>query len=121
MVLGTTRRRTLKLGTASLAATLLIAGCHADGGHRKIASAEPAFSGTIESDGPLVVESPPTPTKSIDFVERHPLLSKPRDYWESSSDNKLVKAAAATFVGVPAGVLGEVRQIFVGSPPEDRY
>ena len=28
-----------------------------------------------------------------------------RDYWETSGDNKIVKAAAATFVGVPVGIV----------------
>ena len=62
-----------------------------------------------------------TPVRTTGVVDRHPLLSKPRDYWESSGDNKVVKAAAATFVGVPAGIYGEVKQIFVGVPPEPKY
>jgi hypothetical protein len=48
------------------------------------------------------------------------VLSKPREYWESSGNNTIVKAAAATFVGVPVGLFGEVRQIVVGSPPDTR-
>ncbi len=55
------------------------------------------------------------------FVDRHPLFSKPRQYWETSGDNKIVKAAAATFIGVPVGFAGEVKQIFVGAPPETRF
>ena len=62
------------------------------------------------------VKSPPP--KTVGWVERHPLFSKPRDYWETSGDNKIVKAAAATFVGVPVGLYGEVKQIIVGAPPE---
>ena len=41
--------------------------------------------------------------------------------WELSGDNKVVKAAAATFVGVPAGLYGEVKQIIVGTPTDVRY
>jgi hypothetical protein len=59
-----------------------------------------------------------TPAKTVSVVDRHPLFSKPRDYWETSGDNKVVKAAAATFVGVPVGIFGEVKQIIVGAPPE---
>ena len=62
-----------------------------------------------------------TPVKTVGFADRHPLFMKPRQYWESSGDNKIVKAAAATFIGVPAGFVGEVKQIFVGAPPEGRY
>ena len=39
----------------------------------------------------------------------------------TSGDNKVVKAAAATFVGVPAGLYGEVKQIIVGRPADERY
>jgi hypothetical protein len=62
-----------------------------------------------------------TPVKTTTIVDRHPLFSKPRDYWETSGDNKVVKAAAATFVGVPVGIYGEFKQIIVGAPPEPRY
>jgi hypothetical protein len=61
------------------------------------------------------------PVRTVSFVDRHPLFSKPREYWDSSGDKKIVKAAAATFIGVPAGFVGEVRQIFVGAPAEPRY
>ena len=61
------------------------------------------------------------PIKTTTVVDRHPLFSKPRDYWETSGDNKVVKAAAATFVGVPVGIYGEFKQIIVGAPPEAQY
>jgi hypothetical protein len=56
----------------------------------------------------------------VTYVDRHPLLSKPREYWDSSGDNKIVKAGAATFIGVPVGLYGEIKQIVVGTPPETR-
>jgi hypothetical protein len=62
-----------------------------------------------------------TPPKTVTWVDRHPLFSKPRDYWETSGDNKVVKVAAATLVGVPAGIYGEVKQIIVGASQEPRY
>ncbi len=72
---------------------------------------EPVAEKTIET----------APVKTVTFADRHPLFTKPRQYWETSGDNKIVKAAAATFIGVPAGVVGEVKQIFVGAPPETRF
>jgi hypothetical protein len=61
------------------------------------------------------------PPKTVSWVDRHPLFSKPRDYWESSGDNKVVKVGAATFVGVPVGFYGEVKQIILGTPADVRY
>jgi hypothetical protein len=74
-------------------------------------------------DGKAVAEKTieAAPVKTVTFADRHPLFTKPRQYWETSGDNKIVKAAAATFIGVPAGVVGEVKQIFVGAPPETRF
>jgi hypothetical protein len=80
------------------------------------------MAATVESDGTVADGSQTTsPAKTVGFVDRHPLFSKPRDYWESSGDNKVVKAAAATLVGVPVGLYGEVKQIIVGTQPEPRY
>ncbi|MGP0063293.1 MAG: hypothetical protein ACLQGP_06765 [Isosphaeraceae bacterium] len=62
-----------------------------------------------------------TPVKTVTFADRHPLFYKPKEYWDKPSDNKIVKAARATFIGVPAGFVGEVKQIFVGAPPEARF
>jgi hypothetical protein len=76
----------------------------------------------VEKDG-VVADgtNQSAPARTVGFVDRHPLFSKPRDYWETSGDNKVVKAAAATFVGVPVGFYGEVKQIIVGRTPDDRY
>jgi hypothetical protein len=96
--------------------TVTSSGCQGTGS-RQIVTPEPGLSGALESN-PSVVEG--APAKSVTYVDRHPLLSKPRDYWETSGDNKIVKAAAATFIGVPAGIFGEVKQIVVGTPPQTR-
>ncbi len=61
------------------------------------------------------------PLRSVAFADRHPLFRKPRQYYDSAGDNKLVKVARATFIGVPAGFVGEVKQIFTGVPPEVSY
>jgi hypothetical protein len=98
----------------TLAATVLAAsGCHGAGRRRGIAD-EPALSG-LDAEDKAYLDAPAVVPMST--VDRHPILYKPREYWDNSGDNRFVKAAAATFVGVPAGVVGEVRQIFVGAPP----
>lgn len=93
----------------------MVAGCQSSGSRRS--APEPVLSGTAERNG-SVAEAPPP--KTITYVDRHPLLSTPREYWESSGDNKIVKTAAATFVGVPVGFYKEIKQIVVGTPPETR-
>ena len=104
-------KRTRAIGIITLAAVLLgAAGCHGAGGRRR----EPALAG-LDAEDKAYLDAPTT--RQVTVVDRHPLLSKPREYWDSSGDNRVVKAAAATFIGVPAGVVGEVRQIFVGAPP----
>jgi hypothetical protein len=88
-------------------------GCQGTGSHRS--APEPGLSGTIDANG-TVAEAPPA--RTVGYVDRHPLLSTPRDYWESSGDNKIVKTAAATFVGVPVGFYKEMKQIVIGVPPD---
>jgi hypothetical protein len=98
------------------------AGCQAVGHPRTVVSPEPSFSSAVESDTTVADGTHNVaPIKTTTVVDRHPLFSKPRDYWETSGDNKVVKAAAATFVGVPVGIYGEFKQILVGAPPEARY
>jgi hypothetical protein len=53
----------------------------------------------------------------LTFVDRHPLFSKPREFYETSNGSKVAKTAAATFVGIPAGFVGEMRQILAGRTP----
>jgi hypothetical protein len=99
------------------------AGCQTGPSKRTLASAEPALSPPVDG-GTTVVEGTPAPTpapRTMTFVDRHPLLYKPRDYYESSGDNKLVKSTAAVVVGIPVGIFTELRQIVVGAPPEERY
>ncbi len=98
-------------------------GCQTAGARRPIVTTEPALGSAVDGSGTVTADGTNTltPPKTVGWVDRHPLFSKPRDYWETSGDNKIVKAAAATFVGVPVGVFGEVRQIIVGAPTEPRY
>ncbi|WP_165231449.1 hypothetical protein [Aquisphaera insulae] len=93
---------------------LTSAGCHGIGS-KKAAAPETTLSGTLDSGAP-VVEAPPA--QSTGYVDRHPILYKPRDYWDDGGNNKVVKAARATFIGVPSGIYNEMKQIVVGAPPE---
>ncbi len=105
------------IGTAVLF-LMLASGCQNSPSPRTVASAEPSLSPAPE--GGAAVVATPTP-RNLTFVDRHPLLYKPREYYETSGDNKLVKTAAATVIGIPAGIFGELRQIVVGAPTEPRY
>ncbi len=59
--------------------------------------------------------------KTVGFVDRHPLLRKPQQYFNDTNSNKAVKTAAATVVGVPAGIVGEIKQIVLGKPSSATY
>jgi hypothetical protein len=97
-------------------------GCKSPSSSRTIVQPEPGSASVAGSTGAIADGGPAAPpAKTVSVVDRHPLFSKPRDYWETSGDNKVVKAAAATFVGVPVGIVGEVKQIIVGTPPEAHY
>ncbi|HEV3164611.1 MAG TPA: hypothetical protein VGZ22_11335 [Isosphaeraceae bacterium] len=101
-----------------LFAVAAMPGCQASQSRRAaLAPAEPSLV-TAGEGGSTIVEAPP---KSITFVDRHPLFSKPREFYDNSGNNKVVKAAAATVVGVPAGIVGELRQIVIGQPPGTTY
>jgi hypothetical protein len=111
----------LVVAFASLA--MAMAGCQSGPSRKTLASAEPALSPPV--DGGTSIAAAPAPgttsPRPLTFVERHPLFYKPRDYYESSGDNTVVKSAAAVVVGVPAGIFGELRQIVVGAPTDPRY
>jgi hypothetical protein len=77
-----------------------------------MASREPAL---VPDDGTTVVVAPPP--SSDGWAERHPLVMKPKQYYDNTQGNKFVKGAAATVIGVPAGLLGEMKQIVVGRAP----
>lgn len=111
---------TRKLGilVCTLAASGPLAGCQS-AGPRKVASAEPGLTVPIEP-GASVAEGPARPASTLTWVDRHPLFSKPRDYYDSSGTNKVVKTAAAAVIGVPAGIFGELKQIVIGAPSDTR-
>ena len=96
-------------------ATLAAAGCGGPS-KRTLAPSEPSLAALPgEPDAAVVERAKPAPAAS--FADRHPLISKPKQYYASTKNsNKAVKTAAATFVGVPAGIFGELKQIVVGAP-----
>lgn len=104
----------------TLALALGIAGCKSTAQRRVATTPEPGLNGPGEP-GTSVVEAPVRPAPTVTFVDRHPLLSKPRDYYDNSGNNKVVKAAAATVIGIPAGIFGELKQIVVGAPQPSKY
>src|SRR5262249_7709969 len=87
-------------GFAGVALACALAGCQSGPSTKTRAAAEPVLSPPAEG-GTTVVTAPPS--RTVTFVDRHPLLYKPRDYYDSSGDNKVVKTAAAALVGVPVG------------------
>src|ERR1700677_495231 len=87
-------------------------GCQSAGPRKPVVTTEPGISSAADNEGTVVVgdgAGQVAPAKTVTWVDRHPLFSKPRDYWDTSGDNKVVKAAAATFVGVPVGMYSEVK------------
>jgi hypothetical protein len=114
-------RRVLWMGCLLLSGLILagMPGCQsgAPTQRRVAAKPEPALSASGDPGG-IVVSTPPP--AQVTFVDRHPLFSKPRDYYETSGNNTLVKVAGATLVGIPVGIVGELRQIVVGQPPTPR-
>jgi hypothetical protein len=102
------------------AAAVMASGCQSGPSKQTLASAEPVLSPPAE--GGTVVATPPPPIlKKMTFVERHPLLYKPRDYYENAGTNTVVKTGAAVLVGVPVGIVTELKQIVVGAPPDPTY
>jgi hypothetical protein len=108
--------RGLQWTIIALAAALAASGCGSPS-KRTLASTEPGLS-TAPGDSGVVVADRAKPVPAGDtWVDRHPLFSKPRDYYESTGNNKVTKTAAAAVLGVPAGIYGEFKQIVVGTPP----
>jgi hypothetical protein len=113
------RRREFALTTALAAAAFISqAGCQS-GGQRRLAS-EPGLIAPA-GGGSSVVEAPISPVRPVSWVDRHPLFYKPRDVYANTDQNPIVKTAAATVIGIPSGIVGEIRQIVVGTPAPVRY
>ena len=87
---------------------------------RTIASREPSLAMPGDPQPGVVVQKPAA-GGAVAFVERHPLLYKPKEMYENSGNNTIVKVAGATLVGIPVGIFGELRQIVVGRPATATY
>ena len=113
-----TARRTISGSTASSSGEPIL--------HSEVTVPGPESAAASESSSGVTIVEPANPSSagagdSLTWVDRHPLLRKPQQYYESTKSNKLVKTAAATFVGVPVGFVGELKQIVVGKPSSATY
>ena len=109
--------RGMKWLLVALLLSVAVPGCGGGPSKRTLASSEPALLPPGESEPPMISRAKPVATPStVSVVDRHPLLSKPRDYYENTGSNKVAKTAAAAFIGVPVGIFGELKQIVVGTP-----
>lgn len=127
--------RTLAAALALITASLTTeSGCHGPA-KRTISrstissSGEPALTTEAEPGATVIdgtVTSPASPSASVSAsspsartvsaVDRHPLLRMPKQYYDSTDKGKAAKVARAAVVGVPAGIVGEFKQIFSGTP-----
>jgi hypothetical protein len=112
----TMRRRARLITTLAALGAVGMVGCQGGtGGYRRAAAKpEPSLAAADEGGSGFVVSKPPPP--EVGVVDRHPLFSKPREVYNNAGNNKIVKVAGATIVGVPMGIAGEIRQIIVGVP-----
>ncbi|QDV37948.1 hypothetical protein [Tautonia plasticadhaerens] len=98
---------------------LALAAAPATGCHRQ----EFLRNRSVDMDPPLVSADPIAgdpalaEPRSATLADRHPLFRKPAEYYQSAGPSPVRKVAAATVIGIPAGILGEMRQIVVGCPP----
>jgi|GEM_PF-793931 len=74
---------------------------------------DPSLAGADMAALPPEVDAMP-PAAEKGFVDRHPILSAPRNYYRDSGTNPVVKVLAGTFVGIPVGVVREVWQVGYG-------
>ena len=113
-------RRMRRMAITALAGVVatVAAGCQSGmPPKRTLAASEPPLTLPGDPEPKLVAEGARA-TKSVDFVDRHPLLSKPREVYQNSGNNKVVKVAGATLVGIPLGIFGELKQIVIGAPKQ---
>lgn len=108
--------RGLQWTVAAVLLALAASGCSGGPSKRTLASTEPALVPS-DPDVTIVDRAKPVPS-TVSVVDRHPLFSKPRDYYEKTDSNKVAKTASATLIGVPAGIYGELKQIVVGVPAQ---
>ncbi len=107
--------RTLRPVSAILALALA-AGCASSRPKRTVNSEPPLIVGDVSgTGGTAVVEAPQA--RAVTAADRHPLLSRPREYYDTTNGSKLTRTAAAAVIGVPSGIGAEIKQIIVGQAP----
>lgn len=95
-----------------------LAGCAHSRPRKTVVQPDPPLIGDasgVAVDGPAVVQAPES--RSVSMADRHPLLTRPRERYESTNGNKLTRTAAAAVIGVPSGIGAEIKQIIVGQAP----
>ena len=101
-----------------------LAGCQSGsmGSYKRSAArpVEPGLAASGDPSDPSAIVEKPLPPPRAAWAERHPLFSKPREVYNGAGNNKVVKVAGATLVGIPMGIAGELRQIVVGQPAAPR-
>ena len=107
--------RGLHWTVAALLAASALSGCSGGPSRRSLTSTEPALT-TSPGDSDITIVDRAKPVASNSFVDRHPLFSKPKSYYDNTGSNKVGKTAVAAVIGVPAGIYGELKQIVVGTP-----
>lgn len=100
----------------AILALALATGCTSSRPKRTVNSEPPLIVGDASGSGGAIVAEAPQ-ARAISAIDRHPLLSRPRDRYDSTNGNKLTRTAAAAVIGVPSGIGAEIRQIIVGQAP----
>ena len=105
-------QRTFQIATA-ICLTVYSAGCAKN--KNLVVDNRPIIEGasSVSGSGSTVVVNKPVGSK---FIDRHPIFYTPGEYYSTSDGNMVVRGARATFIGVPAGFVGEFKQAFKGVP-----
>lgn len=93
-----------------------LTGC-AQSRNRTAMKPEPPLLTGVDGEA-LVVEAPAV--RPVTAADRHPLLRRPREYYDQTNGNKFSKTAAAAVIGVPSGIVAEMKQIVTGQPAVNR-
>ena len=91
---------------------LLLSGCRSASYRGSAYGPPPADYGVAMDESFSRVPAVPTAEKG--FVDRHPLLAAPRNYYRDSSGNLFAKVFYGTVVGIPVGIARETQQMLYG-------
>ena len=104
------------MASAIVGVLMTLTGCHSAGLSRSAYGPPP--EGLAYGDplaGPSVGSQViPMEGSEKPFLDRHPILAAPRNYYRDSSSNIFVKAFYGTVVGIPVGIARETWQVFYG-------